>query len=424
MLEFDKVMATDEEVATLLYKEYERQNNCIELIASENIPSEAVLQAQSSYHALKYAEGYPNARYYAGCENIDAIETLAIQRACELFHCKFANVQPHSGTQANMAVQFALLQPGDTLMGMSLNSGGHLTHGAKPTFSGQYFHSVQYNVNAGHHYKIDYSNLEEMITAVRPNLFIAGASAYPFKIDYAQIRTIIDNVQKTTDHKIWFMVDMAHIAGLVAADLHQSPLPYADVVTTTTHKTLRGPRGGLILWNNEELTNVINKAVFPGVQGGPLEHIIAAKAVCFKEAMTPGFRRYQYAVVTNAQRLVRTLLRLGVKIIGSGTDTHMILLNLRNTGINGAILEQRLAQLNIITNKNAIPGDTASKMAPSGLRIGTPAVTARGMGIKEMDAIATIIAMCIYKYNDQNIQKCQAIVKNLTATFPLSAIEE
>ena len=350
MIEFKHLQKTDPEVYNLIMNEYDRQNNCLELIASENEPSESVLEAQASYHTLKYAEGYPGKRYYGGCRIIDQTEQLAIDRVCQLFKCNYANVQPHSGASANTAVQFALAQPGDTIMGMSLNSGGHLTHGAKPTFSGKYFKSIQYEVNE-ETYQIDYDALEDFIVKHKPKIFIAGASAYSREIDFKKIREIINNAQRRIDDEIrndrtwyegdipaeierkhiYFIVDMAHIAGLVAADLHQSPIPYADVITSTTHKTLRGPRGGIILWNDEKLTKKINSAVFPGCQGGPLENIIAAKAVCFGEALKPEFKEYMKKVVDNTKQLTYSLMNYGIKVLTQGTDNHLLLLDLRGS---------------------------------------------------------------------------------------------
>lgn len=350
MIEFKHLKNTDPEVYQLVMEEYDRQNNCLELIASENEPSESVLEAQASYHTLKYAEGYPDKRYYGGCRVIDKTEQLAIDRVCQLFNCKYANVQPHSGASANIAVQFAFANPGDTIMGMSLNSGGHLTHGAKPTFSGKYFKSIQYEVNS-ETYEIDYDMLEDFIVKHKPKIFIAGASAYSRKIDFQKLRQIIDNAQERIDSEIYrdytlldsdipgqikdkhiyFMVDMAHIAGLVATGLHQSPIPYADVVTSTTHKTLRGPRGGIILTNNKEIAEKIDKAVFPGCQGGPLENIIAAKAVCFGEALKPEFKEYMQKVIDNTKELAMELTHLGIKVLTQGTDNHLLLLDLRGT---------------------------------------------------------------------------------------------
>ena len=441
MIDFSRIAKTDKEVYDLIVSEYNRQQDGLELIASENRPSEAVLLAQASYHTLKYAEGYPNARYYAGCRNIDKTEQLAIDRACKLFGCKYANVQPHSGASANLAVKFAFLKPGDTIMGMSLNSGGHLTHGAKPTFSGKNYNAIQYEVDENT-YEIDYNKLEDMIREHHPRLVIAGASAYPREIDFKKIRKIIDNInnreyqmmvrgykdepyyndlEKDYERiKCYFMVDMAHIAGLVAAGLHQSPIPYADVVTSTTHKTLRGPRGGIILWNNDEYTKKINSAVFPGVQGGPLENIIAAKAVCFGEALKPEFKEYMQKVVDNTKTLAIQLTRLGVKLLTQGTDNHLLLIDLRNEDITGQELENRLEEIGIVTNKNAVPFDTKNKKETSGLRIGAAAVTSRGLGQEEMLTIAQLIAHCIdtNTYND-NKEYMKRVVQLICDKFPL-----
>ena len=441
MIDFSKIAKTDKEIYDLIIAEYNRQQNGLEFIASENRPSEAVLLAQASYHTLKYAEGYPNARYYGGCEVIDKTEQLAIDRVCELFGCKYANVQPHSGASANLAVQFALVKPGDTIMGMSLNSGGHLTHGAKPTFSGKNYKSIQYEVNE-ETFEIDYNDLSKKIFETRPRLFIAGASAYPRAIDFKRIGKIIEsynrqlytsmvNGYKDTDYydkldedyekiKCYFMVDMAHIAGLVATGLHQSPIPYADVVTSTTHKTLRGPRGGIILTNNEELIKKINKAVFPGIQGGPLENIIAAKAVCFGEALKPEFKEYMQKVVDNTKTLAIQLTRLGVKLLTQGTDNHLLLIDLRNEDITGQELENRLEEIGIVTNKNAVPFDTKNKKETSGLRIGAAAVTSRGLGQEEMLTIAQLIAHCIdtNTYND-NKEYMKRVVQSICNKFPL-----
>ena len=451
MLEFEKIKNSDKEVYDLIIEEYNRQNSGLELIASENVPSEAVLQAQSSYHTLKYAEGYPGARYYGGCEVVDKTEQLAIDRVCKLFGCNYANVQPHSGAQANMAVQFALCKPGDTIMGMSLNSGGHLTHGAKPTFSGKHFNAVQYEVNE-ETYEIDYKELERMIYEARPRLLIAGASAYPRGINFLKIRQIIDKYNDSlynevieteenlkniglnykTDEQIteaakevqeayrcYFMVDMAHIAGLVAAELHQSPIPYADVVTSTTHKTLRGPRGGIILTNSEDLIKKINKALFPGIQGGPLENIIAAKAVCFGEALKPEFKQYQEQVIKNAKILAEALVQNGFNVLTGGTDNHLILLDLRNKGITGKRLESRLENVGIVSNKNAVPFDTENKKTTSGLRLGTPAVTSRGLVEEDMRQLAILIEWCASPYYDQNIGAIRAHVDALCKKYPL-----
>lgn len=430
MIDFEKIRQTDEEVYNLIKEEYSRQSEGLEMIASENRPSEAVLLAQASYHTLKYSEGYPGARYYAGCRVIDKTEQLAIDRACKLFNCKYANVQPHSGASANLAVQFALCKPGDTIMGMSLNSGGHLTHGAKPTFSGKNYNAVQYEVDINT-MEIDYDDLGRQIAFYKPRLFIAGASAYPRKIDFQRIYIMIqdineeiynclDNKDDYEKEKIYFMVDMAHIAGLVAARLHQTPLEYADVVTTTTHKTLRGPRGGLILWNSEKLTDKINKAVFPGTQGGPLENIIAAKAVCFGEALKPEFTTYMRKVVDNCKQLADTLIMNGVDVLTNGTDNHLLLIDLRNKNITGQELQNRLEEIGIITNKNAVPFDTKNKKETSGLRIGTAAVTSRGLGIVEMDIIGNMIANCVdYEKYYLTKDSMKEAIQDMCKKFPL-----
>lgn len=439
MIDFSQIQKTDKEIYDLIIAEYDRQSKGLEMIASENRPSEAVLLAQASYHALKYAEGYPEHRYYAGCHNIDKTEQLAIDRVCKLFNCKYANVQPHSGANANLAVQFAFLKPNDTIMGMSLNSGGHLTHGAAPTFSGKNYNSIQYEVNA-ETYEIDYNAIKDMIYKNKPRLFIAGASAYPREIDFKKIREIIDNYNNglyislkrgytyepyeedlEEDYekiKCYFMVDMAHIAGLVAAGLHQSPIPYADVVTSTTHKTLRGPRGGIILWNDDKYTKKINSAVFPGVQGGPLENIIAAKAVCFGEALKPEFKEYMLKVKENTNYLANELINLGCNVLTGGTDNHLLLLDLRNTNITGQELQDRLENVGIITNKNAIPFDTANKITTSGLRLGTAAVTSRGLGLVEMKTLAKIVYLCIKDYED-NIDSMRYWIQSICKKFPL-----
>lgn len=453
MIQFEHLKNTDKVIYDLVIQEYERQNEGLEMIASENVPSEAVLEAQASYHTLKYAEGYPGRRYYGGCENIDKTEAIAIERVCRLFGCKYANVQPHSGASANLAVQFALCKPGDTILGMSLNSGGHLTHGAKPTFSGKNYNAVQYEVDA-ETYLIDYDALEKQALEVMPRILIAGASAYPREIDFQRLRQIVDRInQKKYDElyeiyakgdyyedekgekmshdtavkrelekdKTYLMVDMAHIAGLVATGLHMSPIPYADVVTSTTHKTLRGPRGGIILTNNEDLATKINKAVFPGTQGGPLENIIAAKAVCFKEALEPDFKEYQTQVVLNAKTLADALEDYGFNVLTGGTDNHLILLDLRNKGITGQELQERLESIGIISNKNAVPFDTENKMVTSGIRLGTPALTSRGMTQSEMIVIAKIIAKCaddFEKFIEAKIDLAYT-VSGLAKTFPL-----
>lgn len=405
---------TDIEVFNIITDEKNRQKNTLEMIASENFTSKAVMEAAGSCLTNKYAEGYPSARYYAGCQNVDKVEQLAIDRVCKLFNCKYANVQPHSGAQANMAVQYALLNPGDIILGMSLNSGGHLTHGAKPTFSAKYFNSVQYEVDPNT-YLIDYVELEKQAITVKPKLIIAGASAYPREIDFKKFREIADKAGA------YLMVDMAHIAGLVATGLHQSPIDYADVVTSTTHKTLRGTRGGIILTNNENLIKKINKAVFPGVQGGPLEHIIAAKAVCFGEALKPEFKEYQQQVVKNAQVLANTLIQNGINLVSGGTDNHLVLLDLRGTGISGAELETRLHSVGITANKNAIPFDTEKKTITSGVRLGTPALTTRGMKEKQMEIIADLISKAVFDFDNQR-DYIVSEVKKLCSDFPLENV--
>ena len=419
MIEFKHLQETDPEIYNLVIEEYNRQNKGLELIASENRPSESVLEAQASYHTLKYAEGYPGKRYYGGCRIIDKTEQLAIDRACKLFDCKYANVQPHSGAQANMAVLFALAKPGDTILGMSLNSGGHLTHGAKPTFSGKYFNAVQYEVDE-FSYEIDYDKIEQMVWTHRPRILIVGASAYSREIDFARIRFFLEKYNKGLELDKWclFMVDMAHIAGLVAAGLHQSPMIYADVVTSTTHTTLRGPRGGLILTNKDDLIEKINKAVFTGIQGGPLENIIAAKAVCFGEALKPEFKEYMKRVKDNTQQLSNVLTEYGLPVLTGGTDNHLLLLDLRNLNITGQELQDRLENVGITTNKNAIPFDTANKMTTSGLRLGAAAVTSRGLGFEEMTTIGKIIYLCIKDYED-NIDSMRGWVTDICKKFPL-----
>ena len=374
----------DPEVATALAGELDRQRDRLELIASENIVSTAVLRAQGSIMTNKYAEGYPGKRYYGGCEWVDRTEQLAIDRACRLFGARFANVQPHSGAQANMAVAFALLQPGDVLMGMSLAHGGHLTHGAAPTLSGKWLRSAQYGVRE-EDARIDYDAVEQMAHDRRPKLIIAGGSAYPRHIDFARFRAIADAVDAV------LMVDMAHIAGLVAGGAHPDPLPHAHVVTSTTHKTLRGPRGGLILTNDEGLAKRFNSAIFPGLQGGPLEHVIAAKAVAFGEALWPEFRAYAAAVVDNARTLARTLIDGGLAIVSGGTDCHMVLVDLRPKGVKGKDAERALERAGLTCNKNAIPFDPEKPAITSGVRLGTSAGTTRGFGETEFRRVGELI---------------------------------
>ena len=361
-----------------------RQQNQIELIASENIVSRAVMQAAGSVMTNKYAEGYPGRRYYGGCEYVDVAESLAIERAKKLFDCKFVNVQPHSGAQANGAVMMALVKPGDTIMGLSLAAGGHLTHGAPPSLSGKWFHAVQYGVREDTA-QIDYDEVERLAKECKPKMIITGGSAYPRIIDFARFRKIADSVGAL------FMVDMAHFAGLVAAGIHPSPLPYADIVTTTTHKTLRGPRGGMILSNNEDIGKKINSAVFPGLQGGPLMHIIAAKAVAFGEALTPEFKVYSQAVADNAKTLAATLVEGGLDIVSGGTDTHLMLVDLRPKGLTGNISEQSMERASITCNKNGVPFDPEKPMVTSGVRLGTPAATTRGFGAAEFRQVGEMI---------------------------------
>ena len=375
----------DPEVGAAMGKELARQQRNLELIASENIVSPAVMAAMGSVLTNKYAEGYSGKRYYGGCECVDIVEDIAVHRACELFGANFANVQPHSGAQANMAVYFALLTPGDTVMGMNLAEGGHLTHGSPVNMSGKYFNFVPYGVNADGF--IDYDEFEQKAKDCKPKLIVAGASAYPRVIDFKRISEIAKEVGA------YLMVDMAHIAGWVAAGQHPSPMPYADVVTTTTHKTLRGPRGGLILTNDEDLAKAINKAIFPGTQGGPLMHIIAGKAVCFGEALKPEFKDYQKRVVENCQAMAKGLLSRGIDLVSGGSDNHLMLVDLRSVGITGKELEHRLDEVYITANKNAIPNDPQKPFVTSGVRLGTPAVTTRGLTTDDCDKVAEFIAL-------------------------------
>jgi len=384
MLDFSKVKATDEAVYAAMMDELARQQQNIELIASENFVSEAVLNAMGSHLTNKYAEGYPGKRYYGGCEYVDVVENLAIERAKALFGAEHANVQPHSGAQANIAVYFAMLNPGDTILGMNLAHGGHLTHGSPVNMSGKYFKIVPYGVRKDTEY-IDYDELRKLAVEHKPKMIVAGASAYPRALDFKRFREIADEVGAL------LMVDMAHIAGLVAAGQHESPVPYADFVTTTTHKTLRGPRGGMILCR-EQYAAAVNKAIFPGTQGGPLMHVIAAKAVCFKEAATKEFKEYQSQIVTNAKALAESLTAHGIRLVSGGTDNHLMLLDLTEKGITGKELEALLGRANITVNKNAIPFDTQSPFITSGIRIGTPACTSRGMDEKDMAEIGAWIA--------------------------------
>ena len=406
----DFVTAFDPELGRMIEAEYKRQARNIELIASENIVSEAVMAAMGSVLTNKYAEGYPGKRYYGGCECVDEVENLAIRRVCQLFGAKYANVQPHSGAQANMAVYQALCKPGDTVLGMSLDNGGHLTHGSPVNQSGLLYNIVPYGVDENG--LIDYDALRALAKKEQPKMIIAGASAYPRAIDFEKFAEIAHEVGA------YLFVDMAHIAGLVAAGLHQSPVPDADVVTTTTHKTLRGPRGGVILTNDEELAKKFNKAIFPGTQGGPLEHVIAAKAVCFGEALKPEFKAYQQRVVTNARVLADALQKQGFDLVGGGTDNHLMLIDLRKTGVTGKELQRRLDEVYITANKNAIPNDPESPFVTSGMRIGTPAVTTRGFGPEEMRKIAKWIAACTFDFEAQK-EAVAAEVAALTARFPL-----
>ena len=411
MYAFDEVLQFDPEVAKAMDQELGRQRDHIELIASENLVSKAVMAAMGSPLTNKYAEGYPGKRYYGGCEYVDVVENLARERAKQLFGCEYANVQPHSGAQANMAVFFAIMQPGDTFMGMNLDQGGHLTHGSPVNMSGKYFHAVPYGVNADGF--IDYDEVRKIALECKPKLIIAGASAYARAIDFKKFREIADEVGAV------LMVDMAHIAGLVAAGMHMSPIPYADVTTTTTHKTLRGPRGGMILCS--EAVNKkynFNKAVFPGIQGGPLMHVIAAKAVCFKEALDPSFKLYAQQIINNAQALAKGLMSRGFDLVSGGTDNHLMLVNLLNKGITGKQAEHILDEANITCNKNTIPNDPASPFVTSGIRLGTAAVTTRGMVEEDMDQIAEAIALIVNDV-EANKETAMKIVKTLTDKYPL-----
>ena len=410
MYAFDEIKKADSEIADAIQAEMERQNSHLELIASENWVSKAVMAAMGSPLTNKYAEGYPGKRYYGGCQCVDVVEDLARERAKKLFGCDYANVQPHSGAQANLAVFFAMLEPGDKVMGMNLDHGGHLTHGSPVNISGKYFNVVSYGVNDEG--VIDYDKVREIAVKEKPKMIIAGASAYARIIDFKKFREIADEVGA------YLMVDMAHIAGLVAAGLHPSPIPYADVTTTTTHKTLRGPRGGLILCNQEAADKFnFNKAVFPGIQGGPLEHVIAGKAVCFKEALEPEFAEYQKQIIKNAQALSKGLMGRGVKIISGGTDNHLMLIDLRGEEVTGKELEKRLDAAHITCNKNTVPNDPRSPFVTSGVRLGTPAVTTRGLKEEDMDVIAECIALVLQ--SEDNIEKVKGIVAELTAKYPL-----
>lgn len=410
MYTFDEIKKADSEIAEAIISEMERQNSHIELIASENWVSKAVMAAMGSPLTNKYAEGYPGKRYYGGCQCVDVVENLARERAKKLFGCDYANVQPHSGAQANLAAYFAMVDPGDKVLGMNLDHGGHLTHGSPVNFSGKYFDIVSYGVNADG--VINYDDVREIALKERPKLIIAGASAYARTIDFKRFREIADEAGA------YLMVDMAHIAGLVAAGLHPSPIPYADVVTTTTHKTLRGPRGGMILCNREAADKFnFDKAIFPGTQGGPLEHVIAGKAVCFKEALEPEFKAYQQQIIDNAQALCKGLMDRGVRIVSGGTDNHLMLVDLSDEEVTGKDLERRLDEAHITCNKNTIPNDPRSPFVTSGVRLGTPAVTTRGMKEGDMDAIAEAIVLVIK--SEDNIEKAKEIVAGLTRKYPL-----
>ncbi len=410
MYTLEDIRNTDPEIAELIQKEFDRQNSHLELIASENWVSKAVMSAMGSVLTNKYAEGYPGHRYYGGCENVDVVETLAIERAKKLFGCTYANVQPHSGAQANMAVFYALLQPGDTYMGMALDEGGHLSHGSSANISGNYFHQVPYGV--GDDGFIDYEKMEEIALSCKPKMIIAGASAYCRTIDFKRIREIADKVGA------YLMVDMAHIAGLVATGVHPSPIPYAHVTTTTTHKTLRGPRGGMILSSAEfAAEHKLNKAIFPGTQGGPLMHVIAAKAVMLQEDLQPEFKAYAENVVANAKALAKGLMDRGVNIVSGGTDNHLMLVDLRGKELTGKELEARLDAAHITANKNTVPHDPRSPFVTSGVRLGTPAVTTRGLNTEDMDKLAEAISLVVA--SEENIEAAKAIVKELTDRYPL-----
>ena len=409
---------SDKDLYDSIKNEFIRQQNHIELIASENIVSKAVLEAQGSVLTNKYAEGYPGKRYYGGCEHVDLSELLAIDRAKKIFKCKFANVQPHSGAQANGAVFLALLKPGDTILGMSLNSGGHLTHGAKPAQSGKWFNAIHYEVvkETG---LIDYDSVEKLALKHKPKLIIAGGSAYSRVIDFKKFREICDKINA------YLLVDMAHFSGLVAGGVYPNPTEYADVVTSTTHKVLRGPRGGIILTNKEELIKKFNSAIFPGLQGGPLMHVIAAKAVCFKEALSEDFKTYSKNVIKNAQALSSKLIDNGFKIFSGGTDTHLMLVDLRDFNVTGKDAEASLGRANITCNKNGIPFDTQSPMITSGIRLGTPACTTRGFGIKEFSLIGDLISKVVKglsengKNNSKIEKEVQKEVIDLCSSFPI-----
>lgn len=411
MYSLDEVKSVDPEIAQAIEDEQQRQNSHIELIASENWVSKAVMAAMGSPLTNKYAEGYPGKRYYGGCECVDVVEDLARDRAKELFGCEYVNVQPHSGAQANMAVFFAVMEPGDTFMGMNLDHGGHLSHGSPVNMSGKYFKCVPYGVNDDGF--LDYDNVRKIALECKPKMIVAGASAYARTIDFKKFREIADEAGAV------LMVDIAHIAGLVAAGLHPSPIPYAHVTTTTTHKTLRGPRGGMIMSSQEVADKYnFNKAIFPGIQGGPLMHVIAAKAVCFKEALDPAFKKYQQAVVDNAQALCKGLQDRDVKIVSGGTDNHLMLVDLTTYDLTGKAVEKLLDEAHITANKNTIPNDPKSPFVTSGIRLGTPAATSRGLNTADMDQVAEAISIVI-KEGGAGIEKARAIIKTLTDKYPL-----
>ena len=412
MYSLEEVRQVDPEIGSLIEEVVARQNNHIELIASENWTSKAVMSAMGSPLTNKYAEGLPGKRYYGGCYVVDKVENIARDRAKELFHCDYANVQPHSGAQANLAVQFAICKPGDTIMGMNLEQGGHLTHGSPANISGTYYNIVPYGVDDNG--VLDYDEMYRLAVEHKPKLIIAGASAYCRTIDFKKFREAANACGAV------LMVDMAHIAGLVAAGLHPSPFPYADVVTTTTHKTLRGPRGGLILWNQEAQDKYkFNKAVFPGIQGGPLEHVVAAKAICFKEALSPEFKTYAQNIIDNAKALCDGLMSREIKIVSGGTDNHLMLVDLTNFGLTGKEVEAWLDDAHITANKNTIPNEKQSPFVTSGIRLGTPAVTTRGMNTEDMDRIAEAISIVIKNKGEKN-DEARAIIKSLTDKYPLS----
>lgn len=412
MYDIAEIEKVDAEIADAIKAEIDRQNSHIELIASENWTSKAVMAAMGSPLTNKYAEGYPGKRYYGGCECVDVVETLAIERAKKLFHCEFANVQPHSGAQANMAVFYAVLKPGDTVLGMNLSEGGHLSHGSPANLSGSHFNSVFYGVNEDGY--IDYDEVLRIAKECQPKLIVAGASAYPRKVNFRKFREIADEVGA------YLLADIAHIAGLVVAGLHQSPIPYADITTTTTHKTLRGPRGGLILSSQKIADELkLNKAVFPGIQGGPLMHVIAAKAVCFQEALDPEFRNYAQGIINNAQALAKGLMKRGVKLISNGTDNHLMMIDLRDSKLSGRDLEQLLDKAHITANKNTVPGEKRPANTASGVRLGTAAATARGLDEQDMDLLAVAISL-VYQSTD-NIPAARAIVQSITSRHPLDA---